>query len=257
MAAAGDAGSGGPADSDQGYEPGLGGLRALAGEASGGYRSVGAMVYDILRDAIVQGVLAPGEKLRQETLAEAIGVSRVPVRSAILQLEADGLVEVFDRRGAVVKTLSISQVREIYDLRDLLEAHALRKSMGTMTPERVARLAELATAADSRDEGAEFVSAREAFYAELYDARNNPLLWETIEDLRLKVGRYMLGWRVAGGHGHTHAELAAAVARGEADAALELLHRHLESVKDGVLSMIARDAVSRDSEHVKSRSALR
>jgi DNA-binding GntR family transcriptional regulator len=229
-------------------ETGLDGLQALAGKAVGGYRSVGTMVYDILRDAIIQGVLSPGEKLRQETLADAIGVSRVPVRSALIQLEADGLVEVFDRRGAVVKTLSASQVEEIYDLRDLLEGHALRKAMDSVTPERITRLRQLAEVADSQEEGAEFVRAREDFYAELYDATNNPLLWEAIEDLRLKVGRYMLGWRLAGGHGHTHAELVDTVANGETEAALGLLREHLASVRDGVVAMIARDAAARDPE---------
>lgn len=224
---------------------GLRGLEILAGKASGGYRSVGTMVYEVLRDAIIQGVLSPGEKLRQESLADAIGVSRVPVRSALIQLEADGLVEVFDRRGAVVKTLSVSQVEEIYELRELLEAHALRKSMRVLTPERLTRLKQLAVVADSQDEGAEFVSAREDFYAELYNSPEYPLLWDAIEELRLKVGRYILGWRLAGGHGHTHGELVDIVASDDVDAAVSLLREHLASVREGVVSMIARDDAAR------------
>ena len=104
---------------------GLDGLQGLASQAAVGYRSVGAMVYDVLRDAILSGVFEPGQKLRQETLAEAIGVSRVPVRSALIQLEADGLVEMQDRKGAVVRSLTVEQVTEIYELRQLLEEHAL------------------------------------------------------------------------------------------------------------------------------------
>ncbi|MER3389890.1 MAG: GntR family transcriptional regulator [Microcella sp.] len=219
-------------------ESGIGGLQELANRAASGYRSVGAMVYHVLRDAIVAGVFVPGEKLRQETLAEAIGVSRVPVRSALIQLESDGLVELKDRKGAVVRSLNAAQVAEIYNLRILLEGHALTNSMANMTVERADRLRVLADEADSELEGASFVSARKAFYVVLYDAESSPVLWELIEDLRLRVGRYILGWRVADGRGHSHRELADVVTTGNAAEALAALHDHLGHVRDGVLNML-------------------
>lgn len=224
---------------------GLDGLQGLASQAAVGYRSVGAMVYDVLRDAILSGVFEPGQKLRQETLAEAIGVSRVPVRSALIQLEADGLVEMHDRKGAVVRSLTVEQVTEIYELRQLLEEHALVRSMGTMTPARSDRLRALADDSDAKEEGAGFLRAREDFYAELYDAENNPLAWELIEDLRLKVGLYVLGWRVAGAHDHSHRELVDVVVTGDIEAAKAALREHLGTVRDGVLQMIRRDGSAR------------
>ncbi|MFE6965151.1 GntR family transcriptional regulator [Agromyces sp. NPDC057679] len=215
-------------------------LQQLAGKHQTGYRSVGVMVYDILKDAILTGTLPPGQKLRQETLAESIGVSRLPVRSALIQLEADGLVEFHERRGAVVKSLSADQAREVYDIRTLLEVEALRLSMAEMTPERIARLRELGRTADVEDEGADFVDARTEFYAELYDAANRPVLWEMIEQLRLKVGRYVLGWRLVGGaeHGHSHEELVAAVEGGDVEHASGVLRSHLERVRDAVLELL-------------------
>ena len=228
-------------------------LSELAQQLSGGYRSVGAMVYDILRDSILSGTLAPGQKLRQETLADAIGVSRVPVRSALIQLESDGLIEVHDRRGATVKTLSRSQAEEIYDLRTLLETYALRHSMVTMTPGRLDRLREFAAISDSESEGSEFVAARTQFYGELYDAENNPLLWELVEDLRLKVGRYVLGWRLVNGHTHSHTVLASTVATGDVNAAVRALEEHLGGVRNGVLSMLDADAAVREPERRKRK----
>lgn len=217
------------------------GLQQLAAKFSTGYRSIGDMVYDILRDAILGGTLAPGQKLRQETLAEIIGVSRVPVRSALLQLEADGLVELQDRRGAVVTSLSREQIEEIYAMRSLLELHALGLSMESMTSERVARLRALATVADEELEGAGFVDARAAFYAELYGADRHPILWEHIQQLRLKVGRYVLGWRLVSADAHSHESLIAAVEAGDTESATELLRVHLESVRDGVLQLLAEE----------------
>lgn len=216
-------------------------LQKLAGRHQEGYRSVGTMAYDILRAAILEGVLPPGQKLRQETLAESLGVSRLPVRSALIQLEADGLVEFHARRGAVVKALTADQVREVYELRVVLEVDALRLSMADMTPTRLTRLRKLARTADGKSEGAEFVDARTRFYAELYDAERRPLRWEMIEQLRLKVGRYVLGWRLVGGveHGHSHEKLVVAVASGDADTAAGVLTTHLEGVRDAVLAMLS------------------
>lgn len=202
------------------------------------------MAYDIIRDAILDGTLPPGMKLRQETLAESIGISRLPIRSALIQLEADGLVVFHARRGAMVRALSVEEAAEVYHLRTLLEKEALRLSMADMTPERIARLRELAQTADGISEGGEFVEARTEFYATLYDARSRPLLWEMIEQLRLKLGRYVLGWRLVspGSHDHSHGELIDVVATGDVDEALRVLESHLDRVRDGVIALLTEAA---------------
>ncbi len=227
-------------------------LQELANQHRPGYRSVGTMAYDIIKGAILDGTLGPGQRLRQETLAEAIGISRLPVRSALIQLEADGLVEFHARRGAVVKTLSGETAREVYHIRTLLEVEALRLSMAEMTPERIARLRQLGEEVDDEQEGSTFVDARTQFYAELYDAARHPVLWDMIEQLRLKLGRYVLGWRVVGdegGHSHSHADLVAAVEAGNAEEAVRVLQTHLEGVRDAVLDLLHSDIVEADGEN--------
>jgi DNA-binding GntR family transcriptional regulator len=213
-------------------------LRLLAARRSQGHQSIGSMVYDILKEAILDGTLRPGLKLRQEVLAEKIGVSRVPVRSALIQLGADGLVQLRGRRSAVVRSITAAQVREIYELRAVLESHAVRVSMVGMTSQRLARLRELAQVVDAEQEGPEFVDARSEFYAELYDATNNPTLWELIEQLRLKVGRYLLGWRMVEVTPHSHESLLEAVSRNDVDSAVRDICHHLELVRDGVLEKL-------------------
>jgi DNA-binding GntR family transcriptional regulator len=211
-------------------------LERVVARLAGGYRSIGDMVYDVLREAILSGAFSPGEHLRQEALATAIGVSRLPVRAALVRLDAEGLVEFHPRRGAVVQTLTHSEITEIYELRTLLETHALRKSMATMTPERVTRLRELAAQLDAEAEGDPFLDKRVLFYRELYDAGNAPRLTELIEGLRSSVGRYLLGWRVShrgAGHG-THSQLVEHVANGDADGAERWLREHLKDVSAGV-----------------------
>jgi DNA-binding GntR family transcriptional regulator len=219
-------------------------LDEVVARLSSGYRSIGDMVYEVLRQALLSGAFAPGEHLRQEALATAIGVSRLPVRAALLRLDAEGLVEFHPRRGAVVKTLTQAQLTEIYELRNLLECYALRKSMSTMTPERVAGLRRNAEVLDSEEEGEAFLDVRVRFYRELYDADNSPHLVELIEELRSRVGRYLLGWRVSGTRSHhgSHVTLIEHIERGNLDKAEEWLRKHLREVSAGVARILSGDS---------------
>jgi len=84
-------------------------------------------VYAALRDEILIGQLRPGESLSVLGVAERFGASRTPVRDALLRLESDGLVSLIDRQGARVSPISIRGVRDLFDLRILLEAAATRQ----------------------------------------------------------------------------------------------------------------------------------
>lgn len=84
----------------------------------------GQSVYDTLYAAIASGEIGPGERLRETELAERTGASRTPVREAIRQLEADGIVEHKPRVGAVVKSLSQQEIVELYEMRIVLETTA-------------------------------------------------------------------------------------------------------------------------------------
>lgn len=205
---------------------------------AGGYKTISEMVYEVVKEAIVGGTFAPGEWLRQEWIAGAIGVSRIPVRTALVQLESEGLVELHPHRGARVRTLTSAQINEIFRLRALLEADALRRSMAQMTPDRIAELKLLAQQLDAQPEGTQFLDARVRFYRELYDARNNPLQAQMIEDLRGHLGRYLLGIRLSDHHEHhQHAELVAYMASGDVAGAESWLHAHLEGVRQGIESL--------------------
>jgi DNA-binding GntR family transcriptional regulator len=206
-------------------------------QLAGGFRTVGQMVHAVLREAITTGAFAPGEWLRQETLAEAIGVSRIPVRTALLQLESDGLVVFHPHRGARVRTMSAAQIDEIYQLRLLLESHALRLSMARMSPDRLHRLHRLATVLDAHGDGGPFLDARVAFYREVYDHPAHPLLLGIIEDLRGHVGRYLLSFRVDQRHAGRHLGLVESLSAGDLPAAESWLRAHLEEVRAGIRAL--------------------
>ena len=83
-------------------------------------------VYDSLRDAIWEGRFAHGERLREEEIASALGVSRTPVRETLFRLEREGLVRVVEGKGAFVAAYSLEDMIEIYQMREGLEPLAAR-----------------------------------------------------------------------------------------------------------------------------------
>ena len=217
-------------------------LQQLIDRAATSYRSIGDTVLTILREAITSGTFAPGDWLRQGALAEMMGVSRIPVRSSLIQLESEGLVVFQPRKGFQVRRLTVDHLRQTYEIRALLESHALRTSMAGMTATRLSRLTALAEQLDTMPEGAEFVRIRRKFYHLLYDGDRNPMLIELIEQLRTSVGLYLLRRRLSGSpdtaaHGHRH--LLAAVQAGDPDAAVDTLLRHLDAVRVGVEQAMA------------------
>jgi DNA-binding GntR family transcriptional regulator len=207
------------------------------------YRTVGEMVTSAIRQAILNGVFEPGQHLKQDALAESMGVSRMPVRSALMRLESEGLVEFNPHRGAVVSMLTPDQVREIYDVRILLESHALRRAIEGLDPERIEHLDELATELDREQDGERFLQLRVAFYRELYEAASSPLLVDLIERLRAEVGRYWLRRRVVDKDELGHRELLVYARRKDANGAVRWLRTHLKGVGEELASLIKQGTV--------------
>lgn len=214
-----------------------GGLQEILQKAAVHYTTVGDLTYSVLRQAILNGVLEPGQLLRQDALAEALGVSRLPVRSALLQLESDGLIELRPHRGALVTALTPDQIRHIYDARLALEAHLLRRAIDAMTPEKLTVLEGLAAEVDAAEAGDDFLKARLRFYNELYSSADNPLILSMIEKLRSDVGRYWLRLRVAKKERH-HATLLRYIRAGDAEGAVRWRANHLAEVAGELAALV-------------------
>ena len=212
-------------------------LQQLMKATGARYTTAGDLAHSVLREAILRGVLEPGEQLRQDTLAEALGMSRIPVRSALFQLESDGLVEVRPNRGAVVKIHTPKELYEIYEARIVLETYAVRKAVEMITSERLKRLERLAVRLDRVEPGDAFVDAGLAFYRELYSPVNG-VIADLSERLRSDVGRYWLRPRVTHGHEQTHLKLVQMVADGDSDGAAAWIERHLREVAERVVAML-------------------
>jgi DNA-binding GntR family transcriptional regulator len=102
--------------------------------------AVSKQVADYLRDAILGGDIGPGERVRQEEVAERFGASRLPVREALRMLEAEGLIEHERNKGARVPRLNMHEVDVIYQMRERLEPLALSESIPYLTEDDILRL---------------------------------------------------------------------------------------------------------------------
>lgn len=150
-------------------------------------------VYGQLRANILNGVLSPGQSLSALDVGARYSASRTPVRQAFLRLEAEGLVSLVDRQGARVAPISIKSVRDLFELRILLEAAAARMVAEAVTRDRAARqqFEEVAEALGAIAEEAPSDSRHDRFYAltETYDQAviahtRNAQLARSIAELR-------------------------------------------------------------------------
>ena len=148
------------------------------------------LIAETLREEILRGAVAPGQALRQEELAGRFGVSRLPVRDALLRLEAQGLVHVYPNRGAFVISLSADEVTEIYEIRVLLEGDMIERAVPRMTSEHWRRIDAAHAEATRTAGGPEWVDGDWKFHRALYEASDRPRQLAMIEQLRSTVARY-------------------------------------------------------------------
>lgn len=112
-------------------------------------RPRGEFVYQALLQAIRRGQIRPGDRIREEDVAELLGVSRTPVREALQQLQARRMVELVPGRGNVVVDLSLHQVIELYAMREVLEGAAAGFAAQHAQPAEIALMQSLLSACDS------------------------------------------------------------------------------------------------------------
>ena len=101
------------------------------------YKPLREIVFETLRDAIINQTLEPGERLMEIQLAEEMGVSRTPVREAIRKLELEGLVIMVPRKGAYVAGISVKDIHEVFEVREYLEGLAASLAAKRITPEEL------------------------------------------------------------------------------------------------------------------------
>ncbi|GAA2142048.1 GntR family transcriptional regulator [Glycomyces algeriensis] len=185
-----------------------------------------------VRDDIIRGVFAPGERLTEEALAGRYGVSRVPVREALRVLEAEGFVEAKPYVGVFVRELSESEAEDLLELRSVVEPMCAARAAVQRTPEQLGRLKELLNMGwDAVQDGrlGELPRLNSRFHEVIAEASGSEVLGQMIRQISQKIA-----WvyavelpRRAEDSWTEHEGIVAAIGAGDADRASALLAEHI------------------------------
>ncbi len=210
-------------------------------------RTLSATIGDQIRQDILDGAYASGEQLRQDMLATSFGVSRIPVREALFQLEAEGFVQIEPHKGAVVTSLSPAEVEDVFALRVMLEPRLLLASITRLTESDLAGLdtiqAEFDMALNDNDTG-QWGVLNARLHLAMYARAGLPRTHAIVAGLLQTSERYtriQLATKAALLRAQSeHAELIALCRSGDSETACSLLTRHIATVQIELSMLLSR-----------------
>ena len=209
------------------------------------HRTLASAITEQLRQEILSNAHPAGTQLRQDALAATFGVSRIPVREALIQLEAEGLVQLIPHKGAVVTSLSRDEVNDVFDLRILLETRLFRDSIPKLTAEDFAQLQRIQASFSGaiRDMNLQqWGVLNTQVHTALYARAELPQTAAMVASLLQKSDRYtrvQLSSKNATKRAEDeHDALISLAKQGKADEACELLVKHIETVRRDLIDLL-------------------
>lgn len=208
------------------------------------HQSLKDIVAAEIRKEILAGNYKPGERLIEQDLGEKYGVSRMPVRQALAELEVEGFVQNIPRKGASVISLTVEESLELFEVRGALEGMAARLAAQNASDEDLARLSEIierGRSAVGTEKADEMPRLHEDFHLTLGRAAGNSYLMELLAPLPARIEwihateireRANLSWP-------EHAEIVEAVRSRDPDLAEQLTRRHVSSAAKDFVSILA------------------
>ena len=196
----------------------------------------------LLRQALDGGRWASGHPLRQEEIAAELGVSRVPVREALFQLQAEGLLHMVPNKGMYVRHESAADLRELFRLRRLIETDVLEQAVPLHTAATINRVETIQAALDKAHAVADWIAGDREFHECLYAPAQRAESMTIVRRLRLRVDRFYFarmkpGSRAQGWHEEHHA-LIRALRRRDAKTAARVLQAHLAETERSALAAL-------------------
>ncbi|MGW6732192.1 GntR family transcriptional regulator [Streptomyces sp. NPDC055013] len=191
-------------------------------------------VYTHVKQGVLDRRYEGGTLLTEGELADAVGVSRTPVREALLRLEVEGLIKLYPKKGALVLPVSAQEIKDVVETRMLVEEHAARKAVPA-PPGLIERLEELLARQKAQAAAGDLAGAAvtdRCFHVEIVRSGGNEILsrlYDQLRDRQLRMGVAVL-------HSHPdriaktlveHEEILQALRAGDAEEAVGLVHRHI------------------------------
>jgi DNA-binding GntR family transcriptional regulator len=208
--------------------------------------TIASQIQKSLTSKIVKGELRPGSKLDEKMLATEFGVSRTPIREALRELSARGLIDLVPRRGGIVAQISIDQLADMLDAECELEALCARLASQRMSAVEKGSLVECHTRAKSltrdRDE-VRYLAVNQTFHDMICNGAHNSTLASMTRDLRDRLSAFRqsqsasLVGRLALSHDE-HTLVVDAIMSGDPDAAYNAMLRHNARLSSGILGLL-------------------
>ncbi|MCX2697294.1 MULTISPECIES: GntR family transcriptional regulator [Ochrobactrum] len=193
--------------------------------------TIAARISRILADRIIAGEIEPGTKLRQDHIAEEFETSHVPVREAFRRLEAQGLAVSEPRRGVRVASFSISEIREVAEMRAALEVLALHHAAPHITRATLDAAEQATVEGDKSRDVKSWEAANRRFHRLILEPCNMPRLLAAIDDLHAASARFLFAtWRSEWETrtDHDHRAILDALRQNDVDTAAGILARHVQ-----------------------------
>ena len=202
-------------------------------------RTAHELVRDTLRRAILTGQIAGGVRLVQADLAKQLEVSTTPVREALRDLSAEGLIQLDAHRGAIVRSLNKEEVEEIYWLRQLLEPEMMARAVQNITDEQIEQAESIQKQADEERDPVAWVQLNKAFHRVFNVASRSPRLAAIVENLQGSGTPYVVAALVAGSRNAKaanaqHREILQAVRARDVKAAKKHMRDHVDETLVGL-----------------------
>lgn len=202
------------------------------------------VVFNTLREAILKGDFAPGERLMEKQLAERMGVSRTPIREAIRKLELEGLVIMVPRKGAEVASITSKDISDVLEIRATLESLAVRlacKKMSQDVLEELVKVNERFSKAAHEKDVETLIKTDVRFHDIIFNASDNEKLIQIINNLREQIYRfrveYIYKMESYEGLVDEHDEIVNALRSRESIEASTLALEHIEKQERRVLEL--------------------
>ncbi len=201
-----------------------------------------ATIADSLRTEILRGKLKSGQALRQDEIASQFGVSKIPVREALIQLKAEGLVNFYPNRGATVSELSAAEVDEIYLMRIALETAILARAIPDLTVAHLKHAKAILDDIDQEENVARWGELNWEYHSTLYAPAAMPRVMESIRRLHTNIARYLVLY-LAGLDYQTksqkeHRAILEACRHGDTEKAVAYLEAHLRGAARQLLAFL-------------------
>lgn len=197
------------------------------------------MAYAYLYNKIVSHELEPGSAIVEQEISNSLGISRTPVREALKQLGAEGLVRIIPARGAFVSEITSQDVEEIFSLREMLEVWALKVSLERMPEEEIDRVGNLLSSLNENSSNDEFYSIDRILHDLIVRYCGNRRLVAFLNTLNAQIERIrqisaLLPHRLEKSK-REHLAIIAAIKERDSEKACALLSEHIRNVKNSCL----------------------